>query len=152
MIIWQYSYFYLLSKDIKNKSVITRWLLHIKSFDFEVKHVSGISDNIYLSDHISRSDNIAHDTAQGNPDLRIDHDLNVTAIKIPPIAQNLAQKFELNEFTTDKLSKAQDENIFYSAIKKYIVHHELPDNYTLRKKIKALPSRRRHGIPNEKTS
>ena len=130
--------FYLLSKDIKNKSVITRWLLHIKSFDFEVKHVNGISDNVYLADRISRSDNIAHDTAQGNPDLRIDHDLNVTAIKIPPIAQNLAQKFELNEFTTDKLIKAQDENIFYSAMKKYLVHHELPDNYTLRKKIKAL--------------
>ena len=127
--------YYLLTRDLSKKvpPVITRWLLHISAFNYKAQHISGVSNNIFLPDFISRSHNIQTDPYDGSPDLPFD--LNLIDKKPE---QSIADKFELNEYTIPKIAKAQDNNTFYKAMKNFLLHHTLPENTQLRNKVKSL--------------
>ena len=129
--------YYLLTRPIKKPiPYLARWLAQLQTLNYEVKHISGISSEVYLADFISRNNVIEKDTKE-TINLDIDHLIaNVSVIPTP--AKRMAERYQFNDVTADKISKSQDKDDFYNAIKLYLINHEFPTDKKMCSKIRQL--------------
>ena len=127
----------MLTRPIKKPiPYLARWLAQLQTLNYEVKHIPGISSEVYLADFISRNNVIEKDTKE-TIDLDIDHLIaNVSVIPTP--AKRMAERYQFNDVTADKISKSQDKDDFYNAMKLYLINHKFPTDKKMCSKIRQL--------------
>ena len=127
---------YLLTKDIKKPPpYLARWLLQIQTFNFDVKHIPGQSSEVYLSDFISRNINIETDPGENIEPV---NDHLIASLKVPGIAQNMAERYHLDKISPELLKESQNKDEFYSSMKIFLTNNDLPKEKKIRDKIKQL--------------
>jgi len=112
--------YYLLTKSLsKPPPYLARWLLQIQTLNYDVKHIPGTSNDIFLADFISRHNNIETDSESP---VELDIDLLLANINVPPIhVKDMAEQFELNKIDINKLITSQGNDSYYSAMKKFLL-------------------------------